>query len=103
MLGRIISSLYMRKFAFILFVFKPLILSEFSFLSLSLCVHPPQTHTPQNTSPKKDIIHDEKIVLQECPIGTFKNVTGSDSDLCHDCPPNELPHRARYLAVRGIT
>ena len=41
-------------------------------------------------------------VLQECPVGTYKNVTGSDRALCHDCPPHELPHRAIYIPVRGI-
>lgn len=39
--------------------------------------------------------------VQECPIGTYKNVTGSDKGLCHPCPANELPHRAIYIAVRG--
>ncbi|KAL3829950.1 hypothetical protein ACJIZ3_018752 [Penstemon smallii] len=41
------------------------------------------------------------IFCQECPLGTFKNVTGSNRALCHDCPPHELPHRAIYTAVRG--
>lgn len=39
--------------------------------------------------------------LQECPAGTYKNVTGSDRALCHHCPAQELPHRAVYIAVRG--
>ncbi|OVA14460.1 hypothetical protein BVC80_1361g12 [Macleaya cordata] len=38
---------------------------------------------------------------EACPIGTFKNVTGSDSSLCQKCPPYELPHRAIYMTVRG--
>nr|KYP70139.1 hypothetical protein KK1_009347 [Cajanus cajan] len=37
----------------------------------------------------------------ECPAGTYKNVTGSDKELCHHCPVNELPHRAVYISVRG--
>ncbi|KAK4786549.1 hypothetical protein SAY86_010382 [Trapa natans] len=41
------------------------------------------------------------IFCEECPIGTYKNVTGSDKGLCHPCPANELPRRAVYLAVRG--
>ncbi|XP_054796784.1 uncharacterized protein LOC129302133 [Prosopis cineraria] len=38
---------------------------------------------------------------QECPAGTYKNVTGSDRSLCRHCPVNELPHRAVYISVRG--
>lgn len=41
-------------------------------------------------------------ILQECPVGTFKNVSGSDRALCLPCPPNELPRRATYITVRGI-
>ncbi|XVF89135.1 hypothetical protein PTKIN_Ptkin19aG0106100 [Pterospermum kingtungense] len=37
----------------------------------------------------------------ECPVGTYKNVTGSDSSLCYPCPTSELPNRAVYIAVRG--
>ncbi|KAL1547710.1 hypothetical protein AAHA92_16030 [Salvia divinorum] len=37
----------------------------------------------------------------ECPLGTYKNETGSDRDLCVDCPSDELPHRAVYVPVRG--
>ncbi|KAL8244754.1 hypothetical protein R6Q59_011012 [Mikania micrantha] len=40
---------------------------------------------------------------EECPIGTYKNVTGSDKELCFECPANELPHRASYIYVRGGT
>ncbi|KAI7726076.1 hypothetical protein M8C21_026406 [Ambrosia artemisiifolia] len=39
---------------------------------------------------------------EECPIGTYKNVTGSDKELCFECPANELPHRAYYIQVRGF-
>ncbi|KAI3904310.1 hypothetical protein MKW92_039276 [Papaver armeniacum] len=38
---------------------------------------------------------------KECPIGTFKNVSGSDKALCRECPPLDLPHRATYTSVRG--
>lgn len=38
---------------------------------------------------------------KECPLGTYKNFTGSDFSLCHQCPPEELPHRAIYTSVRG--
>ncbi|XP_019051661.1 PREDICTED: uncharacterized protein LOC104588235 [Nelumbo nucifera] len=41
------------------------------------------------------------IFCEECPAGTFKNVSGSDKALCHQCPPYELPHRAIYINVRG--
>ncbi|AQK90688.1 hypothetical protein ZEAMMB73_Zm00001d008789 [Zea mays] len=38
---------------------------------------------------------------KECPLGTYKNVTGSSKSLCFPCPPGELPHRAIYTNVRG--
>ncbi|EES02326.1 hypothetical protein BDA96_03G040300 [Sorghum bicolor] len=38
---------------------------------------------------------------KECPIGTYKNVTGSSKSLCFSCPSGELPHRAIYINVRG--
>ncbi|KAF9613920.1 hypothetical protein IFM89_013167 [Coptis chinensis] len=41
------------------------------------------------------------IFCEECPPGTFKNVSGSNKDLCRGCPPYELPHRAIYTSVRG--
>ncbi|XP_073150662.1 uncharacterized protein [Henckelia pumila] len=41
------------------------------------------------------------IFCQECPLGTYKNLTGSSRDLCRDCPFHELPHRATYISVRG--
>ncbi|XAR67080.1 hypothetical protein NMG60_11013510 [Bertholletia excelsa] len=41
------------------------------------------------------------IFCQECPVGTFKNISGSDRALCMNCPSHELPHRAIYVAVRG--
>lgn len=43
------------------------------------------------------------VSIQECPLGTFKNVTGSDKALCISCPHDELPHRAVYISVRGMT
>ncbi|GJN05573.1 hypothetical protein PR202_ga23214 [Eleusine coracana subsp. coracana] len=39
---------------------------------------------------------------KECPLGTYKNVTGSSKSLCFPCPPEELPHRAIYISVRGL-
>ncbi|RVW52364.1 hypothetical protein CK203_072021 [Vitis vinifera] len=41
------------------------------------------------------------IFCEECPAGTYKNVTGSDRSLCHHCPYHELPRRAIYISVRG--
>ncbi|KAK6944883.1 hypothetical protein RJ641_025985 [Dillenia turbinata] len=41
------------------------------------------------------------IFCEECPVGTFKNVSGSDSSLCQSCPAYELPSRAVYTSVRG--
>ncbi|XP_021835931.2 uncharacterized protein [Spinacia oleracea] len=41
------------------------------------------------------------IFCEECPVGTFKNVTGSNAALCHSCPTSELPDRGLYIPVRG--
>ncbi|KAM7257442.1 hypothetical protein ACFE04_013183 [Oxalis oulophora] len=41
------------------------------------------------------------IYCEECPVGTYKNVSGSDKALCRICPSTELPHRAEYITVRG--
>ncbi|KAH6774219.1 ephrin type-B receptor [Perilla frutescens var. hirtella] len=41
------------------------------------------------------------IFCEECPDGTYKNVTGSDRFLCSSCPNHELPGRATYVHVRG--
>ncbi|GFS43868.1 hypothetical protein Acr_00g0087450 [Actinidia rufa] len=41
------------------------------------------------------------IFCQECPVGTFKNVSGSARALCRDCPSHDLPHRAVYVSTRG--
>ncbi|KAM7493377.1 hypothetical protein LguiB_027986 [Lonicera macranthoides] len=41
------------------------------------------------------------IFCEECPSGTYKNVTGSDRSLCYQCPADDLPHRAVYVTVRG--
>ena len=43
-----------------------------------------------------------QLLFQECPIGTFKNVEGSDKRLCTPCPPEHLPSRAKFVYVRGI-
>ncbi|KNA21809.1 hypothetical protein SOVF_039820 [Spinacia oleracea] len=37
----------------------------------------------------------------ECPIGTFKDVDGSDEQFCAPCPQELLPHRAEFIYVRG--
>lgn len=42
-------------------------------------------------------------LLQECPAGTYKNVTGSDEALCHLCPARDIPRRAVYVTVRGTS
>ncbi|XP_013598982.1 PREDICTED: uncharacterized protein LOC106306780 isoform X2 [Brassica oleracea var. oleracea] len=41
------------------------------------------------------------LYCEECPAGTYKNVTGSDETLCHLCPATEIPNRAVYVTVRG--
>ncbi|PON67877.1 ephrin type-B receptor [Parasponia andersonii] len=41
------------------------------------------------------------IFCEECPVGTYKNVSGSDSKLCRSCPTEALPSRAIYTPVRG--
>ncbi|KAJ6994791.1 hypothetical protein NC653_017555 [Populus alba x Populus x berolinensis] len=41
------------------------------------------------------------IFCEECPVGTYKNVSGSSRVLCHSCPAEDLPRRAAYIAVRG--
>ncbi|KAF8097031.1 hypothetical protein N665_0296s0014 [Sinapis alba] len=41
------------------------------------------------------------LYCEECPVGTYKNVTGSDKSLCNLCPARDLPHRAVYVTVRG--
>ncbi|KAG6391223.1 hypothetical protein SASPL_148976 [Salvia splendens] len=41
------------------------------------------------------------IFCEECPIGTYKNVTGSEKSLCFPCPTDELPNRSIYVHVRG--
>ncbi|KAL2525592.1 glycine-rich protein [Abeliophyllum distichum] len=41
------------------------------------------------------------IFCEECPAGTYKNVTGSDRFLCFPCSSYGLPHRAVYIYVRG--
>uniref|UniRef100_A0A803L5S1 DUF8003 domain-containing protein n=1 Tax=Chenopodium quinoa TaxID=63459 RepID=A0A803L5S1_CHEQI len=38
----------------------------------------------------------------ECPIGTFKDIDGSDEQLCSPCPQETLPHRAEFIYVRGL-
>ncbi|ONI06251.1 hypothetical protein PRUPE_5G049600 [Prunus persica] len=38
---------------------------------------------------------------KECPVGTFKNVDGSDAHLCIPCSVDLLPSRAEFIYVRG--
>ncbi|OWM88309.1 hypothetical protein CDL15_Pgr003721 [Punica granatum] len=38
---------------------------------------------------------------KECPVGTYKNVDGSDASLCTPCSLDLLPRRAYYIYVRG--
>ncbi|XP_071918624.1 uncharacterized protein [Coffea arabica] len=37
----------------------------------------------------------------ECPVGTYKDVEGSDENLCKPCPLERLPSRAFFVYVRG--
>ncbi|CAM0908386.1 unnamed protein product [Alopecurus aequalis] len=37
----------------------------------------------------------------ECPVGTYKNVVGSNSSLCASCSLDGLPNRADFVYVRG--
>ncbi|KAK4557647.1 hypothetical protein RGQ29_007416 [Quercus rubra] len=38
---------------------------------------------------------------EECPIGTYKDVEGSDEHLCTPCSLDLLPNRANFIYVRG--
>ncbi|KAJ4759142.1 ephrin type-B receptor [Rhynchospora pubera] len=38
---------------------------------------------------------------RECPIGTYKDVVGSNSSLCVPCSLDSLPYRADFIYVRG--
>ncbi|CAL9044534.1 unnamed protein product [Musa banksii] len=37
----------------------------------------------------------------ECPVGTYKDVVGSNSSLCVPCSLDVLPRRANFIYVRG--
>ncbi|KAK7406343.1 hypothetical protein VNO78_07966 [Psophocarpus tetragonolobus] len=41
------------------------------------------------------------IFCEECPIGTYKDVEGSDEHLCFPCPLDLLPNRANFIYKRG--
>ncbi|KAJ0864791.1 hypothetical protein HanRHA438_Chr12g0533681 [Helianthus annuus] len=41
------------------------------------------------------------IFCEECPLGTYKNVSGSERSLCYECPTLEFPYRAIFTPVRG--
>lgn len=43
------------------------------------------------------------INTQECPIGTFKDVEGSNASLCTPCSLELLPSRASFIYVRGMS
>lgn len=43
-----------------------------------------------------------QLSFQECPVGTYKNVEGSDASLCTPCSLDLLPNRANFIYVRGI-
>lgn len=38
---------------------------------------------------------------EECPIGTYKDIEGSDASLCIPCSLDRLPYRANFIYVRG--
>ncbi|KAG8634220.1 uncharacterized protein LOC110604465 isoform X1 [Manihot esculenta] len=38
---------------------------------------------------------------KECPVGTYKEVEGSDESLCIPCSFERLPNRANFIYVRG--
>ncbi|KAB1202689.1 hypothetical protein CJ030_MR8G012641 [Morella rubra] len=40
-------------------------------------------------------------MLKECPVGTYKDVEGSDEHLCTPCSLDLLPNRANFIYVRG--
>ncbi|XP_042488312.1 uncharacterized protein LOC122068501 isoform X1 [Macadamia integrifolia] len=37
----------------------------------------------------------------ECPVGTYKDIYGSEAFLCTSCPLEYLPQRAEFVYVRG--
>ncbi|KAE9613113.1 hypothetical protein Lal_00027691 [Lupinus albus] len=41
------------------------------------------------------------IFCEECPVGTYKDVDGSDANLCTPCPLDLLPNRANFIYKRG--
>ncbi|CAI8589076.1 unnamed protein product [Vicia faba] len=41
------------------------------------------------------------IFCKECPVGTYKDVDGSDAHLCIPCPLDLLPNRANFIYKRG--
>ncbi|KAH9607077.1 hypothetical protein KSS87_005006 [Heliosperma pusillum] len=42
------------------------------------------------------------FAIQECPVGTYKDVDGSDEHLCIPCPLELLPQRAELIYMRGL-
>lgn len=43
-----------------------------------------------------------QVNFQECPLGTYKDVDGSDPHLCIPCPLDLLPNRANLIYQRGM-
>lgn len=41
------------------------------------------------------------IFCTECPVGTYKDMEGSDENLCRQCSLEQLPSRAFFTYVRG--
>lgn len=41
------------------------------------------------------------INFQECPVGMYKDVDGSDPSLCTPCSLEPLPQRAAFIYIRG--
>ncbi|XP_027360081.1 uncharacterized protein LOC113868583 [Abrus precatorius] len=41
------------------------------------------------------------IFCEECPVGTYKDIDGSDAHLCIPCPLDLLPNRANFIYKRG--
>ncbi|KAJ4839310.1 hypothetical protein Tsubulata_018121 [Turnera subulata] len=85
-------------YVFIYFTYR--LISAFLFVEHLCALYRTSILLPVNwLGVKNNVISD--VLLLECPPGTYKNVTGSDRSLCHQCPADELPHRAVYIVVRG--
>lgn len=47
-------------------------------------------------------VFPDAMHFQECPVGTYKDVEGSDASLCTPCSVEYLPSRASFVYVRGM-